>query len=73
MSSVKHHDVVGKTLGRLFYIIAKTFFYPDEKKDTCIGRLLGERKILWVKGGRFTGVSAPAKGFQHLVEGETCF
>jgi hypothetical protein len=30
MSLVKHHDVVGKPLGRLFYIIAKTFFYPDE-------------------------------------------
>jgi hypothetical protein len=36
MSSVKHHDVVGKPLGRLFYIIAKTFFYPDEKKITIV-------------------------------------
>jgi hypothetical protein len=35
MSLEDHRDVVGKPLGRLFYIIGKTFFYDDKdrKKD----------------------------------------
>jgi hypothetical protein len=32
MSLVKHRDVFGKPLGRLFYIIGKTFFYFMKKK-----------------------------------------
>jgi hypothetical protein len=36
MSSVKHHDVFGRPLGRLFYIIAKTFFMLYEGKKTIM-------------------------------------
>jgi hypothetical protein len=32
MSLEEHRDVFGKPLGRLFYIIAKTFFYDDKDR-----------------------------------------
>jgi hypothetical protein len=36
MSLEEHRDVVTKPLGRLFYIITKTFFYPDEEKNSIV-------------------------------------
>jgi hypothetical protein len=69
MSSVKHRDVFGKPLGRLVYIIGKTFLtIMKTLSPTPIFRVKGNFRV---KGRRFTLYPASGAGFRHIVKGES--